>query len=261
MDSVKDHYGDVQVTLGDEHVAVVELCRPPDNFFDQALMADLADAFEALDRDERCRASVLCSQGKHFCAGANFGAGQRDILVRDGRHLYAETVRLFSCHKPVVAAIQGAAVGGGLGVALLADFRVAAPEARFSANFARLGIHHGFGLSVTLPRLIGQQRAQRMLYLGERIKAEQALPLGLCDELWPLAELRQRAYALCAQIASSAPLAVESIRATLRGDLAEQIRVATARERSEQERLQQTRDFREGVAAMRERRPPRFTRG
>lgn len=253
-------FGDVHVELGDDHTATVELRRPPHNFFNQALMASLADAFEALDAEDSCRALVLCSQGKNFCAGANFGAGEQDILERGGRHLYEETVRLFATRKPIVAAIQGAAVGGGLGVALVADMRVAAPEARFSANFARIGIHHGFGLSVTLPRLIGPQRALQMLYLGRRIKGEDALAIGLCDELAPLRQVRQRALALAAEIAGAAPLAIESIRQTMRGDLPELIRAATDRERAQQEILQRTSDFREGVAAMTERRKPGFTR-
>jgi enoyl-CoA hydratase/carnithine racemase len=139
------------------------------------------------------------------------------------------------------------------------DFRVAAPEARFSANFARLGFHHGFGLSVTLPDLVGRQRAMELLYTGRRIKAPEALEIGLCDRIAPLAELRDAAKGLAREIAISAPLAVRSIRETLRGDLPGRIRAATDREKAEQERLQKTKDFREGVRAMSERRPPNFS--
>jgi enoyl-CoA hydratase/carnithine racemase len=246
-------YGDVSAELGDDHVAVVEIHRPPNNFFDTSLIASLADAFEKLD-DSPCRVVVLCAEGKHFCAGANFGGGARD----DAGDLYAEAVRLFSTKTPVVAAVQGAAVGGGLGLALMPDFRIASPEARFSANFARLGFHHGFGLSVTLPRLVGPQVAQELLYTGRRVPGEEALRLGLCDRLAPLTLLRGEAITFAQEIARSAPLAVRSIRETLRGDLAEAVRAATAREFAEQQRLQRTEDFREGVAAMAERRMPRF---
>lgn len=251
-------FGEVGVVLGDDHVAHVELQRPPDNYFDRQLIADLADALEALDRESACRVIVLCSQGKHFCAGADFRG--RPLDVQNGRHLYDEAVRVFSTKKPIVAAVQGAAIGGGLGLALAADFRVAAPEARFSANFARLGLHHGFGLTVTLPRVIGQQRSLELMYTGKRLGGEDAYAIGLCDRLAPLTELRAQTHAFAAEIAISAPLAVESIRATQRGDLAEQIKRATGRERSEQERLQKTADFREGVRAMGERRAPGFTR-
>ncbi len=256
-------YGDVTVEIDDRRVATAEIQRPPNNFFDAELIASLADAFEALDAEPDCRAIVLCSEGKHFCAGANFGGGgeARDRAAGAGtpRHLYDEAVRLFATRTPIVAAVQGAAVGGGLGLALMPDFRVAAPEARFAANFARLGFHHGFGLSVTLPALVGQQRAMELLYTGRRVPGEEALRIGLCDQLVPADQLRAKACELAAEIALSAPQAVDSIRATLRGDLAERIRVATAHERIEQDRLQRTADFKEGIAAMAARRTPNFT--
>jgi enoyl-CoA hydratase/carnithine racemase len=98
-----------------------------------------------------------------------------------------------------------------------------------------------------------------LLYTGKRIKADEALAIGLCDRLAPLAELRDAAKEFARDIALSAPLAVRSIRETLRGDLPGRIRAATDRERTEQERLQKTKDFREGVRAMSERRPPNFS--
>ena len=258
--SVKRASGDVTVTLGDDFVATVEICRGPNNFFDITLIDALAGAFEALGGDPACRAIVLCSEGKHFCAGADFARRDRST-VDDGsdRHLYDAAVRLFETRTPVVAAVQGAAIGGGLGLALMPDFRVAAPEARFAANFARLGFHHGFGLSVTLPALVGQQHALELLYTGRRIDAAEALAIGLVDEVAPLERLRERARARATEISLSAPLAVRSIRETMRGELPARIRAATARERAEQERLQRTADFKEGIAASAERRTPRFT--
>jgi 2-(1,2-epoxy-1,2-dihydrophenyl)acetyl-CoA isomerase len=263
-------FGDVSVDIGDQFVTTVEIHRPPHNYFDLALIQNIAAAFEALDANPRCRAIVLCSEGKSFCAGAQLGGGPRaqsQVAApaqspdpdAPPRHLYDEAVRLFSTKTPVVAAIQGAAIGGGLGLALMPDFRVAAPEARFAANFARLGFHHGFGLSVTLPDLVGQQRAMELLYTGRRVRAEEALEIGLCDKIAPLEELRRVATELAVEIALSAPLAVRSIRETLRGDLPERIRAATDREKTEQERLQRTKDFREGVRSMAERRTPVFT--
>jgi len=255
---VDETYGDVHISVADDYVVTAEIRRPPNNFFDQAMIASLAEAFEAIDADSACRAIVLKSEGRHFCAGANFASKESPVEGASGRHLYDEAVRLFETRTPVVAAIQGAAIGGGLGLALMPDFRVAAPEARFSANFARLGFHQGFGLSVTLPRLVGQQAAAELLMTGRRISGEDALKVGLCDRLVSLDQLGAEAHAFAAEIAGSAPLAVDSIRETLRGDLAADIRRATDREKAEQDRLQKTKDFREGTRAMAERRPPRF---
>jgi enoyl-CoA hydratase/carnithine racemase len=255
-------FGDVSVDVADDFVATIEIHRPPNNHFDVALIRSLAEALDALDADEGCRAALLCSEGKHFCAGADFGSRSLESNLGGGSqaaHIYQEAIRLFSAKTPIVAAVQGAAVGGGLGLALAADFRVACADARFTANFARLGFHHGFGLTVTLPAAVGQQRALEMLYTGRRVSGDEALRIGLCDRLVPIESVRDEAHKLAAEIASSAPLAVRSIRETMRGDLAGRIREATERERVEQERLYLTDDFKEGVRATAERRPPRFT--
>lgn len=265
--------GDVAVEVSPGYVATVELRRPPDNFFDVAMIRALADAYQALDDDPACRVIVLCAAGKHFCAGANLGGEDAapsrpaEPAAPSGRpasplgvvsELYAEAVRLFEARTPVIAAVQGAAVGGGLGLACSADFRIAAPEARFAANFARLGFHQGFGLTVTLPAIIGGQRSLEMLYTGRRVRGEEAARIGLADKLVPADQLRAAAYEMAAEIAASAPLAVRSIRETMRGHLAAEVRAATEREGAEQNRLRQTADFREGIAATAQRRPARF---
>jgi 2-(1,2-epoxy-1,2-dihydrophenyl)acetyl-CoA isomerase len=155
--------------------------------------------------------------------------------------------------------VQGAAIGGGLGLACSADFRVAAPEARFAANFARLSFHHGFGLTVTLPAIVGNQRALELLYIGRRLPGDEALGIGLCDRLAPLAEVRAAAREFAREIASSGPLAVRSIRQTMRGQLGDAVAAATEREDAEQIRLRATEDFSEGIRASAARREPKFT--
>ncbi len=172
--------------------------------------------------------------------------------------LYVQAVRLFSARKPIVAAVQGAAVGAGLGLALVADFRVVAPEARFAANFVKLGFHPGFGITHTLPRVIGMQRAQLMCLTGRRIKGEEALAWGLADEMVPLGELRAAALTLAREIAENAPLAVVSTRATLRAGLAAAVKAQTDHELVEQTALRATADFAEGVRSVNERRPGVF---
>jgi enoyl-CoA hydratase/carnithine racemase len=247
-------FGEVAVNVGDDFVATVEIQRPPNNFFDVALVGALAAAYEALAHRGDCRAIVLCSAGKHFCAGADFSGDSE----QGGAALYRQAARVFTAPLPVVAAVQGAAIGGGLGLACSADFRVASPEARFSANFAQLGFHHGFALSVTLPRIVGPQHALDLLYTGRRIGGEEAAGIGLCDRLVDGDALRAEAHGLAAAIATSAPLAVRSIRATMRADLVDRVVGAMDHEAAEQERLRHTADWSEGVAAMAERRRPRF---
>jgi 2-(1,2-epoxy-1,2-dihydrophenyl)acetyl-CoA isomerase len=246
---------DVSIEQQGDHVAVVSLRRPPNNFFDTALLGDLADAYESLGESDWCRAIVLASEGRHFCAGLDFaGNSGQDIAA-----LYAHAVRLFAAPLPVVAAVQGAAIGGGLGLAMSADFRVATPASRFSANFSRLGFHHGFALSVTLPLVAGPQHAADLLFTGRRIDGAEAHSFGICDELVDEDELMPAALRRAEAIAASGPLAVQSIRATLRQGRVEVVRSAMEHECAEQERLRSTADFAEGVAASTERREPRFT--
>jgi enoyl-CoA hydratase/carnithine racemase len=235
------------------HVAVVEMHRPPNNFFDEALLAALAQTLLSLDEDAAVRSVVLCSEGKHFCAGA-----QLDGVTADGlRRVYRQAFGLFTGRKPVVAAVQGAAVGGGLGLALAADFRVAAAGSRFVANFARLGFHQGFGLSVTLPAVVGRQRALELLLTGRAVSGTEALELGLCDRLAD-GEPRPAAVELAAEIAGSAPLSLVSVRATMRRALVADVCTALDTEAQAQAALLGTADFREGVQAARARRAPVF---
>src|SRR5216683_5795729 len=250
-------FGDVTATAS-SFVGTAEIRRPPDNFFDAVLIGSLADAFEWLD-EQGTRAIILCSEGKHFCAGADFtGRSSRFNIGSGAGELYEQALRLFQAPIPVVAAVQGAAVGGGLGLACAADFRVASPQSRFSANFARIGLHQGFALSVTLPAIVGQQRTAELLYTGRRIGGEVAARIGLADRLVETAELTDAATELAAEIASAAPLAVRAIRATMRDGLTDMARAAMARELSEQQKLWPTADFAEGVKAAAERRAGNF---
>jgi enoyl-CoA hydratase/carnithine racemase len=246
---------DVTVERQGDHVGLVCIDRPPNNYFDTALIDAVATAYEELDRSGWCRALVLASEGRHFCAGLDFSAnGGQDIAA-----LYGAALRLFAAPLPVVAAVQGAAIGGGCGLALSADFRVATPHSRFSANFARLGFHHGFALTVTLPATIGRQAAADLLLTGRRVVGEDALALGLCDRLADDGDLRNQALAYAGELAAAGPLAVRSIRATLRRDMVEATRLAMEHECAEQLRLRDSADFAEGVRAAAERREPRFS--
>lgn len=254
--------GDLNVEVRDAAVAIVEICRPPHNYFDVTLIEGIVEAVVDLAASGVARSVVLAAQGKNFCAGADFSgtSGVGEVSPDEGaRALYGAAARLFATELPIVAAVQGAAIGGGLGLALAADLRVAGTGSTFAANFSRLGLHHGFGMTVTLPRVVGQQFASDLLLTGRRIDAAEAYRMGLVDRLVSDADIRSAAVKLATDLATAAPLAVRSIRATLRRGLADDVARATAHERAEQAWLRATEDFAEGVRAVAERRSPVFT--
>jgi enoyl-CoA hydratase/carnithine racemase len=251
-----------------DHVGLIEIRRPPLNFFDVSLINQIADALDEFDRDIEIRASVLAAQGKAFCAGANFSDPARQEQEKRTQndpaanlpinHLYVQAVRIFRNKKPIVAAVHGAAIGGGLGLAVSADFRVTCPEARFSANFTKLGFHPGFGLTVTLPELVGKNNAALMFYTSRRVTGEEAFRWGLANELVPQDQVRAAAMKLAQEIAECSPLGLVSTRTTMRAGLAERVLAATNHELVEQTKLRATEDFKEGVKASAERRIANF---
>jgi 2-(1,2-epoxy-1,2-dihydrophenyl)acetyl-CoA isomerase len=256
----------VSAVLHDDGVAVVTRNAPPNNFLDVPTLRLLADKLEDLDRNATCRVTVIRAEGKHFCAGANLASPRPEVSKDRGAgvgpdigELYGEALRIFRLNKPLVAATQGSSIGGGLGLALACDFRVATPESRFSANFALLGFHQGFGITETLPAIVGQQRAWEMLFTAQRLTGSVAHSIGLCDRLVGADELDERAYEFALELASAAPRAVLAIRATMRGDIADRVERALVREAREQGKLARTADFKEGIKATAERRPPKFT--
>src|ERR1700739_2653049 len=246
------------------HVGLIEIRRPPLNFFDISLINQIADALDEFDRDIEIRASVLAAKGKAFCAGANFNdPARQEQEAREKAdpasglgpisHLYIQAVRIFRNKKPIVAAVHGAAIGGGLGLAVSADFRITCPEARFSANFTKLGFHPGFGLTTTLPELVGKNNAELMFYTSRRVTGEEAYRWGLANELVPQDQVRSAAMKLAAAIPECSPLGLFSTRATMRAGLADRVLAATNHELVEQNRLRSTEDFKEGVKATAER--------
>jgi enoyl-CoA hydratase/carnithine racemase len=254
---------DIGVTL-DGHVAIVEIKRPPNNFLDVDLIADLASALEQLDDEPQCRSIVLAAEGKHFCAGGNLKQrleteARGEKFVPAARHPYKEARRLVQTRKPIVAAVHGSAIGAGLGLAVVADFRVTCKEARFAANFTAIGFAPGFGLTFTLPRLIGHQRARWLFLTGRRIPGDEAFAMGLADRLVEQENVRSAALEMAAEIARAAPLSVLATREMLNVDYVTAFRVATERESFAQNWLRETNDYREGVQASVDRREPVFT--
>ena len=243
------------------HVTILTFANPPHNHANVPLLERLGEALALADADGNCRVVLLRSEGKIFCAGADLaapgdgmGSSQDDPILE----FYEKAIRLFDTKKPMVVAIQGAAVGAGLGLALVADFRIASQDARFSANFVKLGFHPGFALTHSLPRIIGGPRAAEMFLTGDRFKAEEVAPWGLVDQVVPAAELDEAALAFAQRIAVNAPLALIDTRATLREGLVAAANATLKVEYAKQARLKETADYAEGVAAVFARRPANF---
>lgn len=244
----------------EEYVGVIKLDNAPYNFINLEMLQEVLTAMRLLDESDTCRVIVIASAHKVFCAGADFKSElqQGTDLGTATKDFYAIAMQLFDIATPMVAAVEGAAVGAGFGLTLLADFRVCSPETTFSANFNRLGIHPGFGMSVTLPRIVGVANAELLFYTGKRIKGDEAERMGLVTKLVAHGSVFKAALELAREVALSAPIAVRHTRATLRAGLAEKVREANKREQALQAEEVLTLDFEEGVAATAERRPPVF---
>ena len=247
------------------NVGMVIMDRPPHNFLNFRQIHDIADALGEMENDMSIRCAVLAAEGRSFCAGADFagdgvGGGDKEVVGGDATlALYQGSGRLFDVTLPIVGAIHGPAVGGGLGLAMVPDIRITCPEARFSANFAALGIHQGFGMSVTLPELLGPSKAAQVLYTAKRYKGEEAVLIGLADECVPSKRVRERALEVASDIAANAPLALRAIKSTLRLGLGDRVREITQREARIQAELSASDDAKEGIASVGERRSGNFT--
>jgi enoyl-CoA hydratase/carnithine racemase len=227
------------------------------NPLDLALVRELAGTLERLDRDPAVRAAVLISTGKHFCVGATakLTEGQPAWSTAD---LYAEVPRIAAFGKPLVAALNGAAVGGGAGLALMADWRQMAADAKLQINFSRLGYTPGFGVTRTLPDLVGAHRAAELLMSGRRVSAAEARSVGLCDAVSEPGQLLDDTLARAAEFAQGAPLAVRAIKSDARRRLLADLPAVLRDELAQQTRLKETADYAEGMSAVRERRRPAF---
>ena len=242
-----------------KHTAYIKINRPPNNYFDESLIESIADILDNLDKEIMCRSIILYSEGKNFCAGADFSKSNFIQGENIYENLYKQALRLFKTSKPIIAIVQGAAIGGGLGLALSADFRITCKEARFSANFGKLGFHQGFGTSVTLPRIIGNQQAKLLLLTSRRINGEEAYKIGLADIITDKNLLMEKAEELANEINTSGPLGIMAIRNTLNDGLVEEISKIVIKEAYEQNRLRGTKDFKEGINASINRREANFT--
>ena len=217
-------------------VGVVVVDRPPNNFLDFSVIDELCTAMSELSARELCNVIVLRSEGKNFCAGRDFSKARKPGDTSEA--VYSRAGDLAALSTPWIASVQGAAVGAGLGLAMLADYRVASRKASFWGNFVQHGLHPGFGLSFTLPKVVGEQRATLMLGTARRVFAEDAAAWGLVDLLVDEDELDERTLSFASDLAAVPPAALASTRTTTRGaDFHQRFVAATAYESAEQARL------------------------
>jgi enoyl-CoA hydratase len=248
----------------DGHVATLTIDRPAKrNAFTVAMTAQLASHALACDRDEAVRAVLITSSDERaFCAGSDvtllddlgdtWQARSRAVYDRD---YIGPLLRL---RKPIVAAIRGFCLGGGLEIALASDIRVAGRSAALGAPEVRLGWHAGSGNTTILPRLIGYGNAARWILTGDRFTAEEAFRVGLVQEVVADEEVEARARAIAERVAANPPIAVQAAKHLIRLSQGSSVEQGLAWENDLYTYCMTTADSREGIAAFAEKREPRF---
>jgi 2-(1,2-epoxy-1,2-dihydrophenyl)acetyl-CoA isomerase len=257
--------GKIAESLEEGGIYVLTIVNPDRrNAFTPDMRVDLAARIEAAHADRAVRVIALRGEGGHFCAGADVtsGVGQGDATpiellarIKEAQNL-VRAIALGS--KPVIAAVEGAAVGAGFAVAIACDIVVAAEDAKFIPNFTSLGITAEFGLFSTLPRRVGHQLARRIIYLSERFSGAQAVEIGMADELASPGGSQASAMEIARQFAALPPLALAATKRAFAARV-ESLEDSLNLELDIMPALGASADFKEAIAAFREKRAPKFT--
>jgi len=247
-------------------IASVVLNRPDRlNALNNELAVGLNDALHLLAEDETVRVVVITGAGRAFCAGGDLAAigkgratgstGELEPLLRSGMQ---SVLKLRTMPQPVIAAVNGDAAGAGMNIALAADIRIAAEEATFGQNFAKIGLFPDFGGTHFLPQLVGPAVAAELFYTGDMIDAQTALRLGIVNRLVPAARLEEEVKTLAQKIAQGPPVAVRAVKKALFASEGKQLAAMLEHELQEQIRCYLSEDCSEGIRAFFEKRAPRF---
>lgn len=247
-------------------IGVITLNRPDNR---NSMTPELLDAFVAASAaardDNAIRALVVTGTGTCFSSGADFKSTlQRTELDAAAPHersyaMYVPFLSLLDVEVPVIGALNGHAVGGGFGLALVCDMRIGALDAKYGANFVKLGLAPGMSISYLLPRLVGMARANELLLSGRLVDGAEAERIGILNRAVPAAEVVNAAMELATSIASAGPLAVRHTKAAIRRGLALTVREAAMEEAVAQAETLATEDCKEGIAALLAKRTPVFT--
>lgn len=247
-----------------DHIATLTLNRPENrNSMTPDVLEGLAEGVARARSDADTRCLVVTGRGKSFCAGADFRsrAARGDASMAPHERsfaAYAPFLSILDVEVPTIAALNGHAIGGGLGLAVVCDLRVANQDAKYGANFVRLGLHPGMATTYLLPRLMGVARATEFLLTGRIVTGAEAADAGLVNYAVAADEVLPKALELAREIASAAPLAVRWTKRSIYRHLAWDPAEAARFEAHVQSRSFETEDHREGVSALLEKREPVF---
>lgn len=247
-------------------VGTVVLNRPQKlNAFAGEMRDLIGDAVEQLGADSSIRAIVITGEGRGFCAGADIDYLNELVAeenARDFQRLLAAGERVVqeirAAEKPVIAALNGPAAGGGANLALACDLRIMAATASIGQTFVRIGLHPDWGGTFLLPRLVGVSRALELMWSGRMVGAEEALAIGLVNRVAPAAILRDEAMAWARQLASGPPLAVGRIKRALQESLDRDLDTMLAIELENQLACFESQDVKRGLFAFSSKDTPRF---
>jgi enoyl-CoA hydratase/carnithine racemase len=263
-------YETLLVDRSRDGIVLVTLNRP-DRM--NAITFQMFDEFhvlcDQLQKDGDARVVIITGAGRGFCSGLDLDEAMTlpDMTPHEmmlGQQSWAGAfVKLHEIPQPVIAAVNGAAAGGGMGLALAADIRIASPEARFNAAFVRIGLSAGdVGVSWSLPRVVGFGRAAEIMFTGRFLDADEARDIGLVNRVVPADELLEASFALAEDIARNTPFGVTLTKRVLHANVdAGSITQAVEVENRGQTLATRGEDFREALVAFREKRPAQFTAG
>ncbi|HJL31118.1 MAG TPA: enoyl-CoA hydratase/isomerase family protein, partial [Polyangiaceae bacterium LLY-WYZ-15_(1-7)] len=235
----------------------------PDNR--NSMTPELLDAFAAASAEARADAEARCvivrGEGSCFSAGADFKSTLQleGGLPSDRSYaMYRPFLSVLDIEVPVIGALNGHAVGGGFGLALVTDIRIANRDAKYGANFTRVGLHSGMAISYLLPRLVGVSRANELLFTGRLVRGHEAEAMGLVSKAVEAEQVLPEARAMAEAIAGNAPLVIRTTKAAIRAGLGWDPKAAARREAPIQAESLQTEDAKEGMKALLEKRDPVF---
>jgi enoyl-CoA hydratase/carnithine racemase len=244
----------------DNHVATILLNRPAKkNAFTVTMIDEWAQFLVRLRNDRRVRAVVLTGAGGAFCSGADLGDLAEDVTPLDRKrhltdHIHRIAYALEDLEQPVIAAVEGPAVGAGMDMALMCDLRVVSETARFSEGYVKVGLIPGDGGCYFLPRLVGISRALELLWTGRFVEADEAVRIGLANQLAPAGQALTEARALAQQLAAAPPVAIGMIKRATYQSARVDMRTALNLVSSDMGVVRATEDSKEAMQSFRERR-------